>query len=154
MEHPRGIVNEVLSPIVGAPTLAALGQEYRAQGPAYRHQVHTLIRSSYSHHYRRMLPLMLDALTFRSHNAASQPVIDALAWLRGHRERRQQSVACIEVPIEGVIRPQMQEMLIETGPDGTKRMDRMNDEICVLQALRERLRCKEIWGIHVRRDII
>jgi len=145
LEHPRGIVNEVLYPIVGEPTLAALVKEYRAQGPAYRHQVHTLIRSSYSHHYRRMLPLILDALTFRSNNAAYQPVIDALAWLRGHRESRQQSVACTDVPIEGVIRPQMQEMLIETGPDGTKRMDRMNYEICVLQALRERLRCKEIW---------
>jgi TnpA family transposase len=145
LEHPRGIVNEVLYPIVGEPTLAALVQEYRAQGPAYRHQVHTLIRSSYSHHYRRMLPLILDALTFRSNNAAYQPVIDALAWLRGHRESHQQSVACTDVPIEGVIRPQMQEMLIETGPDGTKRMDRMNYEICVLQALRERLRCKEIW---------
>ena len=50
--------------------------------------MHTLVRSSYSHHYRRM-PLMLDALTFRSNNAAYQPVIDALAWLRGHRENRQ-----------------------------------------------------------------
>ena len=81
LEHPRGIVNEVLYPIVGEPALAALVKEYRAQGPAYRYQVHTLIRSSYSHHYRRMLPLILDALTFRSNNAAYQPVIDALAWL-------------------------------------------------------------------------
>jgi hypothetical protein len=89
LEHPRGIVNEVLYPIVGEPTLAALVQEYWAQGPAYRHHVYTLIRSSYSHHYRRMLPLILDALTFRSNNAAYQPVIDALAWLRGHRESRQ-----------------------------------------------------------------
>ena len=63
LAYPRGIVNEVLYPIVGEPTLAALVKEYRAQGPAYRHQVHTLVRSSYSHHYRRMVPLMLDALT-------------------------------------------------------------------------------------------
>ncbi len=145
LDHPRGIVNEVLYPIVGEPTLAALVKEYRAQGPAYRHHVHTLVRSSYSHHYRRMVPLMLDALTFRSNNAAYQPVIDALAWLRGHRESRQRAVACADVPVEGVIRPQMQEMLIEIGPDGAEHIDRINYEICVLQTLRERLRCKEIW---------
>ena len=145
LEHPRGIVNEVLYPIVGEPTLAALVKEYRAQGPAYRRRVHTLVRSSYSHHYRRIVPLLLDALTFRSNNAAYQPVIDALAWLRSHRESHQQEVACADVPIQGVIRPQMQEMLIELGPNGTERLDRINYEICVLQTLRERLRCKEIW---------
>ena len=145
LAHPRGIVNEVLYPIVGEPTLAALVKEYRAQGPTYRHQVHTLVRSSYSHHYRRMVPLMLDALTFRSNNAAYQPVIDALAWLRGHRENRQHTVACADVPVEGVIRPQMQEMLLEIGPNGAERIDRINYEICALQTLRERLRCKEIW---------
>jgi TnpA family transposase len=145
LDHPRGIVNEVLYPIVGEPTLAALVKEYRAQGPAYRHRVHTLVRSSYSHHYRRIVPLMLDALTFRSNNTAYQPVIDALAWLRSHRESRTQAVACADVPVEGVIRPQMQEMLIEIGPDGTERIDRINYEIGVLQTLRERLRCKAIW---------
>ena len=46
LEHPRGIVNEVLSPIVGAPTLAALVQAYGAQGPAYRHPGQTLSRRS------------------------------------------------------------------------------------------------------------
>jgi hypothetical protein len=145
LTHPRGIVHEVLYPIVGEPTLAALVKEYHAHGPAYRHHVHTLVRSSYSHHYRRMLPLILDAMTFCSNNAAYQPVIDALTWLRGHRESRPQSVPCAEVPVEGVIRPQMQEMLIERGPDGAERIDRINYEICVLQALRDRLRCKEIW---------
>jgi TnpA family transposase len=145
LDHPHGIVNEVLYPVVGEPTLAALVKEYRAQGPAYRHHVHTLVRSSYSHHYRRMLPLILDALTFHSNNTAYQPVIDALAWLRDHHESRQQSVACADVPVDGVIRPQMQAMLIESGPDGVERIDRINYEICVLQTLRERLRCKEIW---------
>jgi TnpA family transposase len=145
LDHPQGIVNEVLYPIVGEPTLAALVKEYRAQGPGYRYHVHTLVRNSYSHHSRRMLPPILDALSFRSNNAAYQPVIDALAWLHSHCERRPQAVACADVPIEGVVRPHMQEILIERGSDGVERIDRINYEICVLQALRERLRCKEIW---------
>jgi hypothetical protein len=145
LDHPHGIVKEVLYPVVGEQTLTAVVQEYRSQGPAYRYHLHTLIRSSYSHHYRRMLPLILDALTFRSNNAAYQPVIEALAWLRHHRDSRQQYVACDDVPIDGVIRPQMQEMLIELGPEGSTRINRINYEIGVLQMLRERLRCREIW---------
>lgn len=143
--HPDGTIKEVLYPIVSEQTLEALVQEYRSQGPAYRQHVHTLIRSSYSHHYRRMLPLILQALRFRSNNRAHQPVIDALTWLQAHHDDREQFVACEEVPIEGVIRAQMQEILLEEGPDGMPRINRINYEIAVLQALRERLRCKEVW---------
>ena len=39
----------------------------------------------------------------------------------------------------------MQEILIEETPRGVQRINRINYEICVLQALRDRLRCKEIW---------
>ena len=39
----------------------------------------------------------------------------------------------------------MQDILIEEASPGTERINRINYEICVLQALRDRLRCKEIW---------
>jgi TnpA family transposase len=42
-----------------------------------------------------------------------------------------------------VVRPQLQKLLIEEGPKG-ERIDRIDYEICILRALRERLRCKEI----------
>jgi hypothetical protein len=42
------------------------------------------------------------------------------------------------------VRPSLRDLLIEEGPEG-ERIDRIDDEICVLQALRERLRRKEIW---------
>ena len=145
LSNPEGTIKEVLYPIVSEKTLEKLVQEYRSQGPAYRQHVHTLIRSSYSHHYRRMLPLILQALRFRSNNSAHQPVIDALAWLQAHRDDRYQFVACEDVPIDGVIGAQMQDLLLEEGPDGTERINRINYEIAVLQALREQLRCKEIW---------
>ena len=110
----------------------------------YRRFVPTSLRRSYSHHYRRMLPLILEALTFRSNNAAHRPVIDALARLNTHRDSRKQFVSCLEIPMDGVVRPQLQELLIETGPDGVDRINRINDEICILQALRKQIRCKEI----------
>ena len=145
LAQPDGIVKDVVFPVVGEPTLNALVKEYRTHGPVYRRHVHTSFRRSYSHHYRRMLPLILEALTFRSNNAAHRPVIDALTWLKTHWDSRQQFVACRDIPIDGVVRPQFQELLIETAPDGTDRINRINYEICTLQALRERLRCKEIW---------
>jgi len=128
LSNPDGTIKEVLYPIVSEETLDALVQEYRSHGPAYRQHVHTLIRSSYSHHYRRMLPLILQALRFRSNNSAHQPVIDALAWLQAHRDDLCQFVACEDVPIDGVIGAQMQDLLLEEGPDGTERINRINPE--------------------------
>ena len=90
-------------------------------------------------------PLQLGTLTFRSDNVAHQPVTRALAWLQAHRHSRQQFVSYDEVPIAGVVRPQMQDILIEETSSGVPRINRINYEICVLQTLRDRLRCKEIW---------
>ena len=143
--QPDGVIKDVLFPVIGEPTLQALVKEYRSKGPSYRRHVHTLLRRSYSHHYRRMLPLILDVLTFCSNNTAHQPVIEALAWLKAHRDDRQQTIHCDEVPIDGVVHPQLQDILLELAADGGDRINRINYEICVLQALRERLRCKEIW---------
>ena len=39
----------------------------------------------------------------------------------------------------------MQDLLLEETANGAERINRINYEICVLQALRDRLRCKEIW---------
>ena len=38
----------------------------------------TTMRRSYASHYRRMLPRLLEALDFRSNNAAHRPVLEAL----------------------------------------------------------------------------
>ena len=145
MQQPDGVIREVLFPVVGEQTLAALVKEYHAKGPVYRRHVHTLLRSSYSHHYRIMLPPILDALTFRSNNTTHQPIIKALVWLKANRNSHKQFIACDEVPIDSVVRPQLQELLLESDPQGDQRINRINYEICVLQSLREGLKCKEIW---------
>jgi TnpA family transposase len=145
MKQPDGTVREVLFPVCGEYKLEALVKEYHSKGPVYRRHVHTLLRSSYSHHYRRMMPLILDTLLFRSNNSVHQPVIDALDWLKSHRNDRGQFINCAEIPIDGIVRPQLQDLLLETAPNADLRINRINYEICVLQALREGLRCKEIW---------
>jgi hypothetical protein len=144
LENPDRTVREVLFPLVGEETFSALVRESRTAGPTFRRRIQTLIHRSYAHHYRRMLPPILDTLTFRSNNSQHRPVIEALEWLRAHREDSRNPIPCSEVPIAGVVRPQLQKLLIEERADG-EHIDRIDYEICVLQALRERLRCKEIW---------
>src|SRR5208283_399240 len=52
-----------------------------------------------------------------------------------------------EMPIDGVVKPGMRETVIEKDDNGKERINRINYEIVVLQALREKLRCKEIWVV-------
>jgi hypothetical protein len=39
----------------------------------------------------------------------------------------------------------MREVVVESDADGHERINRLNYELCTLQALREGLRCREIW---------
>ena len=51
--------------------------EGRASGATYRDKVQTVLQSSYSHHYRRMVPQILSVLTLRATNAQHQPMLEA-----------------------------------------------------------------------------
>jgi len=113
LDNPDGVVREVLFPLVGESILAALVEESQAGGPTFRRRIQTLIHRFYAHHYRRMLPLLLATLVFQSNNKAHRPVIEALDWIRAHRDDRRKLILCAQVPIEGVVRPQLQEILIE-----------------------------------------
>ena len=147
MEHPDGTVRHVLFPVVGERTLGDLVAEYRATGPAYLKRIHTVIRASYSGHYRRALPAILDALAFRSTNTMHRPVIEAIDLIRQYRGSRQRYFTLKEAPLDGVVRKNMREIVIEADRHGVERVNRINYEIAVLEALRAKLRCKEIWVV-------
>lgn len=144
--EPDGVIKSVLYPVVGEQTLKDLVKEYKATGPAWRKVVHTIMRASYSGHYRRMLPHLLDNLRFRSNNAAHRPIIDALDILKQFRDSRLQYFPeGAAVPRNGVIAAKWSDIVLEKDKHGVERINRINYEICVLQALREGLRSKEIW---------
>ncbi len=148
LAHPDEPVREVVYPIAGEQTLRDLLKEYKATGPAYRVRIHTVMRASYQQHYRRMLPTILAALDFRSNNAAHQPVIRALDLLRQYADSKARIYAEEDAaPIDGVVRPGLQELVVEAGADGRRRINRINYEIAVLHTLREKLRCKEVWVV-------
>lgn len=146
MEHPDGVVQDVIFPVVGEQTLRDLVREYKSNGPLFNTVVHTVMRASYSNHYRRALPKLIDVLPFRSNNDAYRPVMKALAIVQATRsERNLYHQISDDLPIEGVIKPKWVDIVIEADAKGHRRVNRINYEICVLQALRDGLRSKEIW---------
>ena len=101
------------------------------------------MRSSYSHHYRRMIPIVLSLLEFQSNNQIHHPVIKALELLKKYTNSRERYYAPDEtIPLEGVIKSSFLELIVETTSDETVKINRVNYELAVLQALRDGLRCK------------
>jgi len=142
--QPDGDIPQVIYPVVPRETIRGLAQAYQADTPSFTTRVHHTIRRSYARHYRRVLPVILRALTFQASTSA-EPLLAALAVLTEPSDRKPQFYAEGEVPIDGVIRPKWRDIVLELSPGGVTRVNRINYEICVLQTLREKLRTKEIW---------
>lgn len=145
LEDPEGAVRDVVYPVVGESTLRDLVKEYRSSGPAYRYRIQTIMKASYGSHYRRMLPEALCVLEFRSNNEFHRPVVDAIELLRAHvGERTPYFTPEAVVPVDGIVPASWASAVFKKVGSSTKIL-RTTYEICVLQALRPRLRSKEIW---------
>jgi TnpA family transposase len=144
--RPDGTVREVLYPAVGEQTLHDLVREAKATGPTYRTTLRATIRSSYRGHYRRAVLDLLAALDVRSNNAAHQPVIRALGLVRRYAGSRLRVYPADEdVPVEGIVRPLWRDAVVGCDLEDRPRIDRIGYELCALEALRDGLRCKEVW---------
>src|SRR5208337_3854457 len=152
LSQPEGVVKEVVYPVVGEETLRDLVSEWQANGKTFNSQVQTVICNSYRSYYRRMLPKLLDALEFRSNNDRHRPVLQAIEILKKYADSKASTYPLHEtIPVDGVVRPQWYHTVFERDDKGRKRINRISYEICVLQALRTQLRCKEIWVVGANR---
>ncbi len=150
--EPSGVIEQVIYPVVSLHTLKDLVAEYKATGTAYRRRVHNVMRASFAGHYRRMIPQLLEVLEFRSNNDLHRPVIEALELLKKYAQSKARYYdSTEEIPIDGVLKAGAKEILLETDSEGNERINRINYEISVLKALRERLCCKEIWVVGANR---
>lgn len=110
------------------------------------------MRSSYSTHYRRMVPKILDTLEFHSNNEIHKPIIKALEIIKKYYYIGTHYFTNTESrPIDGVIRASIKDAVIEIDDNGHERINRINYEIVTLQSLRDKLRCKEIWVVGANR---
>lgn len=114
LSNPDGIVKEVIFPIANENILKSLVKEYKNTGTKYQEKVHTVVRASYSHHYRRMVPEILDTLNFCSNNDVHKPVIKALELIKKYTQSDAHHFSTDEeIPIDGVIKSGMKEIILE-----------------------------------------
>lgn len=144
-DNPDGIIRDVLFPLIGEERLHQLVEEAKRIGNYYQ-SVQTRISGSYTYHYRQVLPDLLEVLQFRSNNEQYQPLIDALSVIIAYLDESDPYYPTDEeIPLDGVIQKQWQNWVYQQDKNGRQRIRRVRYELCVLQTLREKLRCKEIW---------
>ena len=147
IEFPKKTIEEAIYTIVSLPTLVNIVRELAAVGN-HGGIVRDGIRNSYKSHYRRVIPLILKALEFRSNNELYHPIIQALELIKEYADSKIHAFpANEEVPIDGVVRKQWKSAVVEKDENGQTRINRITYEICVLEALRQQLRCREIWVV-------
>ena len=100
---PNGAVKDVIYSAVPESVLDDLIRESEAEG-SFEQNVRLVTRNSYGHHYRRIVPMLLEALEFKSNNEHHRPVMQALELLKKHRERKSPTFPADEViPLQGVV---------------------------------------------------
>jgi TnpA family transposase len=151
LNAPDEPVRQVVFPAVrgGEQTLRELVHEYRTKGPVYRRTVQTTLRGSYTNHYRRGLIALLGVLEFRSNNTAHRPVIDALALVGRYARAGNLTYypAGETIPDHKGTTGDWAELVHRPDRRGRSRVVRMVYEVATFQALREQLRCKEVWVV-------
>ena len=128
----------------GVKTLSALARELKATERAVAERVRYQLRGSYSHYYRRMLAPLLAALEFRCNNSAYRPVMDAidlLARYAGTDSDQKLYAAGEKVPVDGVVPKAWLDGVV----DDVGRVERIPYELCVLIALRDAPRRREVY---------
>ncbi|MFD3944886.1 hypothetical protein [Streptomyces sp. NPDC058579] len=122
----------------------ALAAEAAAKEARYKARVRTVLRSSYSAHWRRMLSPPLGALELKCNNTAYRPVMDAIDLLQRYLDQPLREGAFFDleesVPLAGVIPEHWRTAVM----DGKGRIERVPYELCVLAALRDAVRRREI----------
>lgn len=143
--QPDGVVSEVIYPVAGEDTLQQIVAEYQADG-SYEQQIQLKTRQSYARHYRRMVPPLLQTLTFRSNNEVHRPLTRALALIEKYADsQRKYYLETEDIPMQDVVPLAWRDRVMQRTQNGEVRINRINYEVCVFQKLREQLRCKEIW---------
>lgn len=143
VDHPDDTIRGALYPVVGEGTLRDLVREAKANRSAFRGRVRTVLRSSYTGHYRQMLPHLLAVLSFRSNNAAYRPVMEAIELLSRYvgQERIRYYDSTEGVPIDGIVPAEWRGAVM----DEQGKVERIPYELCALISLCNAIRRREVW---------
>lgn len=141
LENPQVPVFEIIFPLINQKDAEALilKQGTRREWAA---DVFGVMQESWQRHYRTMLKNLLETVEFHSNNSQFQPILKALDWIHVNFDNRRQIIyGRDDIPVKNVINADDRPAVVK--PDGT--IDKYSYELCVVTALREKLRCREIW---------
>ncbi|MCX5380963.1 DUF4158 domain-containing protein [Streptomyces sp. NBC_00091] len=118
LSEPSGTVRRAIYPVVGwEKTLKALAAEAAANEARYKARVRTVLRSSYSANWRRMLSPLLGALELKCNNTAYRPVMDAIDLLQRYLDQPLKEGAFFDpaetVPLAGVVPEQWRAAVVD-----------------------------------------
>jgi TnpA family transposase len=148
LEHPTESIQDYIYPIASPEVLKNIIQEFQTKGVNYHQRIHKVVCKSYKHHYRRMIAPILETLEFRSNNNFHQPIVEALELLKKYVDSQKRYYDADEsIPLKGILSTSQYDVFMTVDEQGQPRIDRINYEIAVLQALRDGLRSREIWVI-------
>ena len=145
IDWPKKTIEDAIYPIVGLKTLENIVRELSIVANQDG-VVRDGIRNSYKSHYRRIIPLILQLLEFRSNNELYHPIIQAIDLIKKYADTKIHTFpAHEEVPIDGVVKKHWRKAIFDK--DNPGQINRITYEICVLEALRNQLRCRQIWVV-------
>lgn len=146
LASPDKTIREGIYPVMDEKKCKAILEE-ESKG-TLQDRIYLKMRSSYRDHYRRMMPGLLNMLQFRSSNETHQPVVKAIEVLKRYVGTPGIYYPVDEnPPMDGVVRPMWQDLVQEKDTQGEWRINRVNYELCVLEAIRDALRCRELWVV-------
>lgn len=147
LAQPEGTVQDVIYPVANETQLETVVEHLGEGGKSFKERLHAKMRRSYTRYYRRLLPLILKALEFRSDSLNLKPLLDAIQLLKASAElpSAKPYPAETDVPMDGVLSADWQDSVMVTGKQGEPEIDRASYELGVLRTVREKLRCKELW---------
>ena len=147
LAQPEGSVQEVIYPVANEAQLETVVENLGEGGKSFKERFHAKMRRSYTRYYRRLLPLILNALEFRSDSRGLKPLLAAIKLLKASAElpSAKPYSAETDVPMDGVLSLDWQDSVMVTGKRGEPEIDRASYELGVLRTVREKLRCKELW---------
>jgi TnpA family transposase len=146
LDNPEGTIKDIIFPAFNEELLRDLIKDLKMNSGVFKKRVYSVMKNSYSRHYRRMLPKLFNSLEFKSNNEIYKPVLEALEVIKNLLNSQDKFILIDEnIPVNGVIKPKWKNAVIQNNDNGKEVIEKVNYEMCVLQTLREKLRCKEIW---------
>jgi len=146
LDNPEGRVKDVIYSVIDKEALKNFIEELQNSDKDYDDKSYKIIRASYQRNYRQAVPKIISVLDFNSNNDVYKPMIEGLSLIKKYSDSKLKHFPKHEkVAINGVIKPMWQERVFDFDKNSEKIVNRINYEICLLESLRDKMRCREIW---------